>query len=266
MALTASLRGVNELAPEDMDGMYALMTSHYQHVHRDVFEHDLAGKDAVILLHEVGTSQLRGFSTQVCFDHEDLRILFSGDTIIHPDHWGGMQLPVMFGRMMQALKREEPHRRLFWMLISKGFRTYRFLPVFFHQFYPHVDRPTPAWEQSLMDSLGQLRFANGYDPAAGLIRGGEGAQSLRNDLAEDRCHQTKPDPHIEFFFETNPRHAQGDELLCLAEFDDANLKPFILRQLNRDRVEIPFRGRAQRGPPARPKNPWRAALRAAETP
>ncbi len=165
MALTASLRGVNELAPADMDGMYALMTSHYQHVHRDVFEHDLAGKDAVILLHEVETSQLRGFSTQVCFDHEDLRILFSGDTIIHPDHWGGMQLPVMFGRMMQALKREEPHRRLFWMLISKGFRTYRFLPVFFHQFYPHVDRPTPAWEQSLMDSLGQLRFANGYDPA-----------------------------------------------------------------------------------------------------
>jgi hypothetical protein len=272
MALNASLRAVTDLAPETIDAMYALMTTHYHHVRQDVFDQDLSRKDAVILLHEVETTRLCGFSTQVCFDHEhegeNLRILFSGDTIIHPDHWGGMQLPVMFGRMMQALKRAAPHRRLFWMLISKGFRTYRFLPVFFHQFYPRHDRPTPAWERSLMDALGRRRFSPSYDGVTGLIRGGEAAQSLRTDLADDRCHQTRPDPHIDFFFETNPGHARGDELLCLSEFDDSNLKPFILRQLNRDRVEFPHGGRAQCVPPVHlsdtGQSPWRAALRAAE--
>ena len=28
-----------------------------------------------------------------------------------------------------------PHHDLFWFLISKGFRTYRFLPVFFKEFF-----------------------------------------------------------------------------------------------------------------------------------
>ena len=243
MNLTASLVGVVELTCKQVDAMHELMSAHYAHVGRESFDHDLAAKDWAILLHDREQGELRGFSTQVCFEHshrgESLRVLFSGDTIIHPDYWGGMQLPVMFGRMMQAIHRESAHQRLFWMLISKGFRTYRFLPTFFHRFHPCHDRPTPDWEQSLMHALGRLRFPQAYDSTSGLIRASAHSQSLHPNLAEDRCHQTRPNPHIDYFFRRNPEHAHGDELLCLAEFNDDNLKPFILRQLNRTRVELP---------------------------
>jgi hypothetical protein len=130
------------------------------------------------------------------------------------------------------------------MLISKGFRTYRFLPTFFHRFYPCPAQPTPDWVRELMDVLGRRRFVDAYDAESGLIRAGAGAQALRAELAADRCRQTRVDPHIDYFFRRNPDHARGDELLCLAEFCDANLRPFILRQLDRERVELPGVGTA----------------------
>lgn len=248
MPLSASLIAAADLDSPQIDAMYALMSAHYIHAHRDEFGRDLAAKDWVILLHDEEQGILRGFSTQVCFTHRHQgathRILFSGDTIIHPDAWGGMQLPIMFGRMMLAVRRLDPEERLFWMLISKGFRTYRFLPTFFRQFFPCRGEPVPEWEQALMQALGRRRFPDSYDASAGIVRAGRGAQSLRPELAADRCHRTHPNPHIEFFLQRNPGHDRGDELLCLAEFRPDNLKPFILRQLDRGRVELPSPGSA----------------------
>src|SRR5438270_7861564 len=37
------------------------------------------------------------------------------------------------------------------------FRSYRFLPLFFHEFYPRHDVPTPAWAREVLDTLGRAR-------------------------------------------------------------------------------------------------------------
>ena len=109
---------------------------------------DLQAKQWVILLYD--DNRLCGFSTQVVFDfpheHRLTRILFSGDTIIDKHYWGSLALPVAWGRLMLLLQSSRPDTDLFWLLTSKGYKTYRFLPVFFHEFYPCYCTPTPSFE------------------------------------------------------------------------------------------------------------------------
>ena len=60
--------------------------------------------------------------------------------------------------------RDEP---LYWYLISKGYRTYRFLPVFFREFYPRHDVATPPVEAAVLYALGRRKFGDSYDGANG---------------------------------------------------------------------------------------------------
>ena len=41
-----------------------------------------------------------------------------------------------FGHFMLRMLKEHRGTPVYWFLISKGYRTYRFLPVFFNRFYP----------------------------------------------------------------------------------------------------------------------------------
>jgi len=168
----------------------------------------------------------------VLFDvpHENrpTRILFSGDTIIAKDHWGSLALPVAWGRLMLSLTC--PHIELYWLLTSKGYKTYRFLPVFFHEFYPCYSKPTPAFEKALLERVAGQRFGTRFDPASGVLRAEPGAQRLREGVAELDDRRLR-DPHVAFFQRQNPGHAHGDELVCLARFHPDNLRPYIRRQL-----------------------------------
>jgi hypothetical protein len=77
------------------------------------------------------------------FDGRDMRILFSGDTIIMKEYWGSMALSLLFGELMIRLLKEYEDKEIYWMLISKGLRTYKYLPSFFLEYYPCSDKPTP---------------------------------------------------------------------------------------------------------------------------
>jgi hypothetical protein len=89
---------------------------------------------------------------------------------------------------------------------------------------------TPVFESDLLQSVAIRRFGTRYDPAAGILRAKPGDQRLREGIAELDDKRLR-DPHVAFFRERNPGHAQGDELVCLARFHPDNLKPYIRRQL-----------------------------------
>ena len=57
---------------------------------------------------------------------------------------------------------------LYWFLISKGYKTYRFLPVFFHEFYPRWDVPTPSWARAMLDAVARALFPEDYDGEKGI--------------------------------------------------------------------------------------------------
>lgn len=213
-----------DLSSQERDAMFALMVRHYDHVVREVFEADLAEKQWVIRLWRPETGALCGFSTQMLLrasvDGRPIRALFSGDTIVDREHWGTSALPIAWGRLALELVDSYPNDEWYWFLICKGFRTYRFLSVFFEEFFPRYDRRMPDRVQQVLDRLARDKFPTAYDRAAGLVRAELTGYCLRGGIGEPFAGRS--DPHVDYFLARNPRYDRGDELCCLAPLSRAN--------------------------------------------
>jgi len=238
MALTGKTISINEISRQEQHQMLTLMQRHYRNVDEGNFTTDLSEKDWVILLRNE-ENKICGFSTQLLFEHrfrdEKLLILFSGDTVIDSAYWGSFALPIAWGNLMLSLKTANPGEKLYWMLISKGVRTYRFLPIFFHEFYPRHEKPTPEWEADLINSLGHKRYPDHYNAQSGLINGTTSSQALKAEFDL----RGRSNPHVDFFYERNPHVETGSELVCIAPLGEDNITPFIKRQLKKHADDTP---------------------------
>jgi hypothetical protein len=231
--LTGCVRSVAEVTPVEQKQMYALLKCYFCNVTQPQFEHDLAEKEWIILLSDSDTGQIQGFSTlmrlKTTVDGQPVVAFFSGDTIIHRDYWGETELPRLWGRHVFGLAETIHDAHVYWFLISSGYKTYRFLPVFFREFYPTYRCPTPPAVKHIMDTLAWLKFPSEYDAERGLIRLAKAAP-LRPGVAEITKRRLK-DPHIAFFVKANPGYVYGNELACLVELTQANLTPAGRRML-----------------------------------
>lgn len=216
---------VNQLSSRDRGEMLALLDQHFCGVDPSLFETDLREKDQVLLLRDEDSQSLKGFSTllsySTCFRGERIHIIFSGDTIVDPSAWSSPLLAQGWMGAVRSLQSTLPEGKLYWFLISSGFRTYRFLSIFCRMFFPHHQIPTPAQHQELMHHLAAERFGQSYRPDLGIVRFPH-PYPLRDHLA-GIPEARRLDPHVQFFERINPGHQQGDELVCLAEFSEANL-------------------------------------------
>lgn len=223
--LTGRVQRVTELTSAERERMLVLLEDHFANVTRLQFERDLAEKEWVILLVDTTSGQLQGFSTlmrlQTVIDGQAVVAFFSGDTIIHPAYWAEIELPRLWGRHVFGLAEAVPEARVYWFLISSGYKTYRFLPVFFREFYPTYRCPTPSSSQRVLDTLAYLKFPTEYDPRQGVIHPAHAAP-LHAGVAEVNLRRLK-DPNVAFFVTANPGYLKGDELACLTELTRANL-------------------------------------------
>ncbi|HET9210886.1 MAG TPA: hypothetical protein VFR03_10840 [Thermoanaerobaculia bacterium] len=214
----------DQLTGELSDRMFALLASSFSGVDRDTFQRDLAEKSCVVLL-EDAAGVLRGFSTFLMYGTRaggrQLTVVCSGDTIVEPAAWGSQALPRAWIRAVHEMWRGHPPGDLYWLLLTSGFRTYRFLPVFCRRFYPHHGSPTPPAHQMLLDALCRERFGPLYDRATGLVRFSR-PQVLQEELLHVPAGR-RSDPHVRFFLERNAGYLAGDELVSLASLADDNL-------------------------------------------
>jgi hypothetical protein len=208
------------------------MDRHYANVDQASFDADLAEKQWVIEIIDRRSGRMCGFSTQMLVNavvaDRPVVALFSGDTIIDRRHWGDQALSRVWGRFALSLVDQYPHSELYWFLISQGYKTYRFLPLFFHEFYPRVDAPTPQWVQQVIDGLGCKKCPDAYDERAGVVRAHARQYRLREGVADITPHR-QHNPHIRFFAERNPRHFLGDELCCIAPLTRENFTAAAFR-------------------------------------
>ena len=218
-----------DLTEVEARNLFEIFRRHYDHVSWTSFQHDLLEKDYLLVLTDSVSGEVRGFSTQQIMNCEvagqPLRVIFSGDTIIDRDFWGEQELVRSWCRFAGQVLAAEPHKPLFWFLISKGYRTYLFLPLFYREFYPRRDATPPEFEQEVMNVLAGRRFGENYDPLTGLVKFSEPHGQLTPELAEIPAGRRRH-PHVEFFLSRNPGYARGDELVCLARIDPENMKSF----------------------------------------
>jgi len=208
--------------------MYDIFARHYDCVSLPQFLLDLSEKDcALILRNPVGA--VCGFSTQKVFrvsiEGMPVRAVFSGDTIVDRAYWGEQELALCWCRFVSAIYAEDPSVPLFWFLISKGYRTYLYLPLFFETFYPNCEAPTPTFEQQVLDTLAGTKFRDYYDSETGIIEFPFSQGQLKPQLAEVPARRLR-DPNVQFFLRRNPLFAHGHELACLAKISPSNMKRF----------------------------------------
>lgn len=213
--------------------MHDLLIRHFEGVDERQFVADLAEKSHVIRVWK--DDELVGFSTLLAYRHridgEGLNILYSGDTIMSPECWNSPILARAWIAMVHDIKTSMPEHRCFWMLLSAGFRTYRFLPVFWREFWPRFDEAMPTSMRKLRDGIAGERFGTYFDPAAGVVRFAF-PHRLHGRLAEVPESRLE-DPHVAFFLSENPGWRIGDELVCLTEIHDDNLTPAGWRMIRR---------------------------------
>jgi hypothetical protein len=234
MSLQASIFRQSRLSTADRESMLELHARYFTNVRRERFLADLAEKDWVIRLSHL--DRIVGFSTQrlMTLRHEgrDRRVLFSGDTIVDRAFWREHELAGAFGHLILRLMREHGEDDLYWFLISKGYRTYRFLPVFFNRFWPGPAACGEADRPDLLPVAARARYGAAYDEARGVIAAAEDSDCLRPDLCDVRPSRRR-DAYVQFFLDRNPGFVRGDELACLAELRRDNLNGHAWRVIGR---------------------------------
>lgn len=214
-----------ELSASLEEAMFSLLQTQFVADSWDRFKRDLENKDWVILIRD--GSSLVGFSTlrlyDACYEGESFSVIYSGDTVVDPSAGINSSLSRTWIASVNHLRRSHARGKLYWLLLSSGYRTYRFLPVYFHRFHPRHDEPTPEITRRLMDFLARRQFGPLYHGDEGIVRFSV-PQILKPELRGIPKHRLQ-DPHIEFFARSNPGHEAGDELVCLTELSEANLTP-----------------------------------------
>ncbi len=201
------------LSPETIAEMETLYRRYYTGAAPDAFRRDLSQKDLVILLLNDGS--VAGFSTQKLIAMPDgARILFSGDTVVDASDRRQFGLAGAFGHIMLRLIRDCPDDPRYWFLISKGARTYRFLPTFFRVYVPsHESDPGLL---RLRDAVAAHLFPREWVASKGILHFSGSKDRLVSD-------ELRNDPESVLFRCLNPGWTDGDELCCLAPVSPENL-------------------------------------------
>lgn len=230
----------DELQESDRAAMFGLLSAHFDGVEPGTFNRDLDEKNWVLLFADAGV--LKGFTTLLAYQTvhlgEPVAVIYSGDTIMARDAWSTAALPRSWIAAVRSLR--DTHfdgKRLYWLLLTSGFRTYRLLPVFWREFYPRYDATTPGAVQAFMTALASERLGRCYDPERGIVRFAS-PQVLRGGL-RDVAPGRLTDGHVAFFLTRNPGWCRGDELVCLTEIAFENLTPAGRRMWLQKRRDSP---------------------------
>ena len=220
---------VGDLPGDTVRRMAALYLAHYEGTSESLFCRDLAAKDEAILLY--AGAALVGFTTLRVYPASHggapVRIVYSGDTIVDRQYWGQQDLAFAWIARVGELKAQAPAVPLYWFLLVKGHRTFKYLSVFGKSFHPHW-RSDRADLKALADQLAAAGFGDAYRPACGIVDFGESRGHLHPSIAEPSDEERRKDA-VRFFLAKNPGYRQGHELVCLCELELANMKPLAAR-------------------------------------
>jgi hypothetical protein len=228
MRIVGETRPVGECGEDDRRACFELLRTLFLGIRAEDFVRDFEEKDAVMLLRDAATGCIGGFSTLVRLeldvDGDAVPIVFSGDTAVLPEFRTSLGLGHELSRWFAETPALYPGRTPYWVLISKGWRTYRLPAFFFREFFPRADATLPREERRVRDAFGTSRYPLQYDVATGVIRAEDDAPRVRPDGLD-----ASPPRSAAFFAAANPGYLRGDQLVCVARIEPDNFAPALLR-------------------------------------
>lgn len=234
--LNAKYCTIADISIVDVYQMYSIYSRYYAGTKWRIFLHDLSKKSGVFLVRKKKDNMVVGFSTVVnydlCVDGKKVLGVFSGDTIIDREFWGSRVLQAAFYRYMIMQKIMNPFRGLYWLLISKGFKTYLLMANNFDKYYPHPDGDYSSLA-GVVDHYCQQMFADYYDADQRILDFGASYQFLKEGVAETDEDMLASNRNIRFFEKCNPEWRRGTELPCVGVVDWALLLKYVVRYLKK---------------------------------
>ncbi len=234
-ALDCQVSAVPELSAAERGRLFELMSRHFDQVDQAQFYADLDEKPSVLLVREARSGSICGFSTiallETTLGGKRLGAVFAGDTVVEPEYWGHPGWVYAWARHGFELAQRAATDEVYLLLLTSTHRTYRFMPGFFREYYPRPLVETPAHAQTRMDVLARIKFPVEYDATRGVIE-------LRQSTPvrdERQLPGTMPgdDAASRYFLSRNPGYANGDFLVCLAEYTWENLSPLGRRVVSK---------------------------------
>ncbi|TCM60506.1 hypothetical protein EC844_13233 [Acinetobacter calcoaceticus] len=210
---------INKITVIQLKQMYSIYEKYYENTSYELFESDFLQKTGIFLIFDP-QNNIVGFSTVVerdfLIDGQAQYAFFSGDTIIEKKYWGSHALQRSMARYILTYKMKHPTRPVYWMLISKGFKTYLLLANNYYTYYPNVENKHSHLKH-LIEAYCVQYFDEYYNPQTGLLNFGEDYQALKASVAPIQHEMRIKNKNIDFFESVNPTWIQGTELPCIGE-------------------------------------------------
>jgi len=215
---------VAQISLSEKQQMYAILSKYFLGTSFEEFEHDLSQKEIAIFIAK--EEKIMGFSTLVCSTVEvnghSVPVIFSGDTIVEQEHRNSAGLGIEVANYFDRV-RKRYGGTVYYLLSTKGWRTYKVLPFFFNEYYPRANCEMPPQIREVRDTFCLAKYGENYDAKKGLIVAKGDPQRLRSENSIDASYPERESEDIAFFFEQNPDYLEGTELVCIASIDEENI-------------------------------------------
>lgn len=225
--ITSSYRPIQRLSIAEIRRLYEIFAAYYDHAPLETFLSDLSKKTGVFLLQRKRDGLIVGFSTYAVLHmnvgRRRVRGVFSGDTVIEREYWGSRALQSAFIRRLLIEIAKNPFIPQYWLLISKGYKTYLLLANNFPEYYPRIDREDPQLCAVVLAYCERM-FPGKLNLETMLLDFGPNANCLKDGVAGVTPELRRDVPKIAFFELCNPTWQQGTELPCAGR---ADLKAFF---------------------------------------
>jgi hypothetical protein len=210
---------IEKLTPRQIEEMWDLYQYGYEHVDKQTFLNDIKTKNYIFLGLNSETSKVEGFSTVHFFktklNKKSYNIIFSGDTIFHPKHWGSRALNKAMAIFMIKNILLSPFTPLVWNLIVSGHRTLLIMAKNCPEYYPNYKTKTPERLEKLRHHIGTLQFPNTYNSKTGIIEF-EDATAVFSETLDPKYQEVLKMNEVQYFLSLNPGYRKGNELNMIA--------------------------------------------------
>jgi hypothetical protein len=222
------------IAPPTWDEIWDLSRIFYD-TERGWVEGNLKGHQRIILFRSRSEGELIGMASvdinPATFRGQRLVSLFTSHVLIREQYRGHNLIQRIGFQIFLATRFRYPLHRIYWFFDTFSYKSYLLLSRNFREYWPRFDRPTPEWEQALMNQLAEQAYGPAWRSAQG-IAARSGHTRLRPETAPLEETLAR-DPDIAFYVRANPGHAEGDMLVCLCPMTAANWFNAAVRALKR---------------------------------
>lgn len=221
---------------QQLKEMYEIYALYYENTKFSLFLSDFGNKHGAVLIFHPETHHIVGFSTmalhQFEFGRQRYTFVFSGDTVVQREFWGNRALQSTFMKLLIRLRLQYPLDEFYWLLISKGYKTYLLMANNYYVYYPHFEGKHQHLAP-VVEYYCKKFFPDYYNDNSQLLNFGEDYQPLKGEVAPITHNMRLENPKIDYFAKMNPTWQQGTELPCIGYLGWGDLMRYPLRFLSK---------------------------------